>query len=207
MTVPSAKDALLRLKEGNARFVARARGEANVADSGPLVLPQVQEPMAIVLGCSDARVPAEMVFDQGPGELFVVRVAGNIIAPSQMGSVEFAAGKFGTRLVVVLGHSRCGAVQATLDALRDREHPPTSSLQAIVNLVRPAVEPVLVAGDKDDGNDNEIMTAAVRANVRHSVQMLREGSAVIDQLCGDDGLLIVGAEYDLETGLVTFLED
>jgi carbonic anhydrase len=191
-----AADALLRLREGNARFAANARGPGSLLSAERrAALAIAQEPFAIVLGCSDSRVPVEIVFDQGPGDLFVIRVAGNIVAPSLIGSVEFAADRFGTRLVVVLGHSFCGAIAATLEQL----HRPTAShspnLRDIVDRIRPEV----------DGLEDE--REAMRANILASVQQLRHGSAIIEGLVGSNGLLIVGAWYELETGLVRFLEE
>jgi carbonic anhydrase len=163
-----------------------------------------QEPFAIVLGCSDSRVPAELVFDQGFGDLFVIRVAGNIVAPSQVGSVEFAAGKFGTRLVVVIGHTQCGAVTATLDELLGRSTTESRSLRSIVDRVRPSVESVL-AGRRDLEYD-VLMREAVRANVRASANHLRHGSELLERLARQEGLLVVGAEYALDTGVVTFFD-
>src|SRR5579872_7176956 len=114
-----AREALERLQAGNARFTAKLKSSDEfVSHTRRPALTMVQEPLAIILGCSDARVPAELVFDQGLGDLFVIRVAGNIIAPSLVGSVEFAAERFHTRLVVVLGHSQCGAIEATLEEMR-----------------------------------------------------------------------------------------
>jgi carbonic anhydrase len=165
---------------------------------------QSQEPFAIVLGCSDSRVPAEIVFDQGLGDLFVIRVAGNIVAPSQVGSVEFAVDMFGTRLVVVLGHSRCGAILATIEQLRQPKEKQSRNLQAIVDRVRPSVEELLETGVGQ--NHDELVHHAVRANIRASVNHLRHGSELIEQLIQDDGLLVVGAEYSLETGTVEFFE-
>ena len=162
-----------------------------------------QNPLAIVLGCSDSRVPAEIVFDQGLGDLFVIRVAGNIVSPSQVGSVEFAAERFGTRLVVVLGHTLCGAVGATLDELRK----PTSrspNLRSIVDRIRPSVETLLSTGLSLD--DERLYRQAVRANVRASADHLRHGSALLERLIQDSGLLVVGAEYSLETGEVDFFD-
>ena len=167
-------------------------------------LPGVQRPFAIVLGCSDARVPAEIVFDQGLGDLFVIRVAGNIVAPSQVGSVEFAAARFGTRLVVVLGHSGCGAILATLEELRRPTENQSRNLRAIVDRVRPSVEALLATGLARD--ESALVTQAVRANIRASADHLRHGSAVLEQLLQNDGLLVVGAEYSLETGVVDFFD-
>jgi carbonic anhydrase len=192
----TAADALLRLREGNARFAANARGPGSLLSAERrAALAIAQEPFAIVLGCSDSRVPVEIVFDQGPGDLFVIRVAGNIVAPSLIGSVEFAAERFGTRLVVVLGHSSCGAIAATLEELHRPSANQSPNLKAIVDRIRPAV-----GGLEDE-------RAAMRANILASVHQLRHGSAIIEGLVGSNGLLIVGAWYELETGLVRFLEE
>jgi carbonic anhydrase len=192
-----ALTALAALKEGNRRFVAELREAGNVR-SRRRELPAGQEPLAIILGCSDARVPAEIVFDQGLGDLFVIRVAGNIVAPSQVGSVEFAAAAFGTRLVVVLGHSNCGAIHATLDQLTRPSKDQSPNLRSIVNRIRPAVEGLI---DRD-----ALVHQAVRANIRMSADHLRHGSEVLEQAIERDGLLVVGAEYSLESGVVEFFD-
>ncbi len=201
----SATEALDRLQEGNGRFAAGVRSLAALASqSHRYDAENPQEPFAIILGCSDSRVPAEMVFDQGLGDLFVVRVAGNIVAPSQIGSVEFAAEKFGTRLVVVLGHSSCGAIQATLDQLRRPMEQQARNLRSIVDRVRPAVEPLL---ETELRNDPEALAHhAVRANVRSAADHLRHGSELLEKLIEHEGLLVVGAEYSLETGVVEFFD-
>ncbi len=199
-----ATDALARLKSGNRRFVNdRTTAYTNQARRTALV--EGQEPFAIVLGCSDSRVPAELVFDQGFGDLFVIRVAGNIVAPSQVGSVEFAAAQFGTRLVVVMGHSQCGAVTATLEAMQGHTTNHSRYLRSIVDRVRPSIAPLLAEHGDDD--PETLLREAVRANVRASVDHLRHGSELLEQLIRDDGLRIVGAEYSLETGVVTFFEE
>jgi carbonic anhydrase len=167
-------------------------------------LSTTQEPFAIILGCSDSRVPAELVFDQGLGDLFVIRVAGNIIAPSLVGSVEFAAARFGTRLVVVLGHSSCGAILATIEELRHPGSSGSRNLQSIVDRVRPSVEVLLESGAQLDSD--ALVRQAVRANIRASANHLRHGSHILEQLIQDDGLLVVGAEYSLETGEVDFFD-
>jgi carbonic anhydrase len=164
-----------------------------------------QEPFAIILGCTDSRVPAEIVFDQGLGDLFVIRVAGNIVAPSQIGSVEFAAAQFGTRLVVVLGHSMCGAVLATLDELRRPGEAQSPNLRAIVHRIRPAVASLVV--EEPDAEPAALVDRAVRANIRASVEGLRRGSPILEGLIARDGLLVVGASYSLETGAVDVLGD
>ena len=163
-----------------------------------------QEPFAAILGCSDSRVPVEIVFDQGLGDLFVIRVAGNVVAPSQVGSVEFAAERFGTRLVVVLGHSRCGAVEATIEELQRPTESQSRNLQSIVDRVRPAVDHLLQTELRHD--PEALMHHAVRANIRASANQLRHGSRIIEQLVREDGLLVVGAEYSLETGVVDFFD-
>ncbi len=198
----SATEALRRLQQGNERFVAGVGRPRDRAGQRSELL-DGQEPFAIILGCSDSRVPAEIVFDQGLGDLFVIRVAGNIVAPSQVGSVEFAADVFGTRLVVVLGHSRCGAVSATLDQLEDRDHP-SPNLRSIVDMIRPSVEPLVAAASGLD--QEELLDRAVRANILASANHLRHGSAVLERLIASDGLVVVGAEYSLESGKVDFFD-
>ena len=200
-----AQEALARLREGNLRFASESRHTGAVAsESRRRELVAGQEPFAIILGCSDSRVPAELVFDQGLGDLFVIRVAGNIVAPSQVGSVEFAAERFGTRLVVVLGHSTCGAVSATLEELRRPSEEQSRNLRSIVDRIRPSVEAILAAGR--DKATEALVEEAVRANIRVSAEHLRHGSEVLEQLVGAGRLLVVGAEYSLETGLVDFFD-
>jgi carbonic anhydrase len=203
--VITAREALERLRDGNRRFVAHVQSRAAI--DGHLrryELAAEQEPFAIVLGCSDSRVPAEIVFDQGLGDLFVIRVAGNIVAASQVGSVEFAASRFGTRLVVVLGHSQCGAILATLDELQRPTIKQSRNLRSIVDRIRPSVE-TLLATDLRNA-PGELVRQAVRANIRMSAGHLRHGSAILERLIQDDGLIVVGAEYSLETGEVDFFD-
>ena len=198
-------EALERLREGNQRFVMNVRSRNHqLSDTRRRELTTGQYPFAIILGCSDSRVPAEIVFDQGLGDLFVIRVAGNIVAPSQVGSVEFAAERFGTRLVIVLGHSQCGAIQATLEELQRPTDKQSRNLLSIVNRIRPSVEALLAT---DIANDlDALMKQAVQANVRASTNHLRSGSQVLEQLIEKQGLLVVGAEYSLETGVVDFFD-
>lgn len=200
-----AQDALILLREGNQRFVSDASDRDSITRRvRRLDLTAGQEPFAAVLGCSDSRVPVEIVFDQGLGDLFVIRVAGNIVAPSQIGSVEFAAEQFGTRLVVVLGHSRCGAILTTLEQLRRPPENQSRNLHSIVDLVRPAVQGLL---ETDLAQDHDaLVRQAVRANIRASVQHLRHGSDIIENLIQNAGLMVVGAEYSLETGIVDFFD-
>ena len=197
--------ALERLREGNRRFVANVRGsDAVVTHLRRAELAAGQEPFAIILGCSDSRVPAEIVFDQGLGDLFVIRVAGNIVAPSQVGSVEFAAAQFGTRLVVVLGHSQCGAITATIAEMQKPTENQSRNLRAIVDRVKPSVEGLLADGRRRDRDT--LITEAVRANIHASVDHLRHGSPLLEQLIRDEGVVVVGAEYSLETGVVEFFD-
>lgn len=201
-----ALEALERLREGNRRFVADNRNsEALASQSRRRDVAAEQFPFAIILGCSDSRVPAEIVFDQGLGDLFVIRVAGNIVAPSQVASVEFAAERFGTRLVVVLGHSNCGAITATIEEMGLRKEEQSRNLRTIVNRIRPSVEALLENGGKDQDLDL-LVHRAVRANIRMSANHLRHGSELLEGLIQNQGLLVVGAEYSLETGYVEFFD-
>jgi carbonic anhydrase len=199
------QEALQRLREGNERF-------ASGASSGETFLRRVREaktafeqkPFAIILGCADARVPVELVFDQDLGDLFVIRVAGNIVAPSQMGSVEFAAAEYGTRLVVVLGHTHCGAVLGTLERLRRPAEARSPHMRFIADRIEPAVAGLLAP--ELGYNRDTLIHKSVRANVRQSVGQLRQGSKILERLIETDGLLVIGAEYSLETGRVEFLD-
>ncbi len=199
----SALEALARLQEGNERFVSSdVQIDARLLQRRRSELLEGQAPFAVILGCSDSRVPVEMIFDQGLGDLFVIRVAGNVVARSQIGSVEFAVDQFGVRAIVVLGHSRCGAVAATLDELRRPTHSQSSNLRSIVDRIRPSVEGLLQTDLKHD--EKALMQQAVRSNVRVAANQLRHGSDMLEQLMDTGELLVVGAEYSLETGIVDF---
>lgn len=205
MSQVDAVTALARLRDGNQRFVeGRSQLDPRITHARREELVEGQRPFAVVLGCSDSRVPVEIVFDQGLGELFVIRVAGNIVAASQVGSVEFAAEAFGARLVVVLGHSGCGAIAATIDACRRVGEPATINLAAIVDRIRPAVETVVA--EQPAHEPERLAPLAVRANVRASAQVLRNGSPLLRQLIAQRGLVVVGAEYALDTGEVDFFD-
>lgn len=201
----SAIEAIERLKEGNRRFVSGVTDDSTGVNSERRnELLSGQEPFAIILGCSDSRVPAELVFDQGLGDLFVIRIAGNIVAPSQVGSVEFAAERFGTPLVVVLGHSQCGAILATLEEIVRPSEQQSPNLHSIVERIRPSVEPLLSTDLRKDREN--LVHQAVRANIRASTNHLRHGSSILEELIQKEGLLVVGAEYSLETGIVDFFD-
>src|SRR5580692_9929287 len=202
----SAREGLALLRAGNHRFVSEAPSrDAVESRARRLELAAGQKPFAAILGCSDSRVPVEIVFDQGLGDLFVIRVAGNIVAPSLIGSVEFAAEQFGTRLVVVLGHTQCGAIETTLLQLQRPVENQSRNLHSIVDLIRPSVEGLLATELKHDRE--ALLHAAVRANIRASVTHLRHGSDIIENLIRNSGLMVVGAEYSLETGVVEFFDD
>jgi carbonic anhydrase len=204
MIIP-ARDALKRLQQGNQRFVSGVRSVDTM--TSPMRRDELisgQAPFAIILGCSDSRVPAEMVFDQGLGDLFVIRVAGNVVAPSQIGSVEFAAERFGTHLVVVLGHSKCGAIEATLEELGRPSGDQSPNLRSIVGRVRPAVAPLIET--ELAKSPDALLKHAIRANIRASANHLRNGSQILEQLIDQGRLAVVGAEYSLETGEVEFFD-
>lgn len=203
MVMTSRIEAFRRLVDGNKRFAAGSARETSLQTKRDELLAG-QSPFAIILGCSDSRVPAEIVFDQGLGDLFVIRVAGNIVAPSQIGSVEFAVEQFHTPLVVVLGHSMCGAVQATLEQLQRPTEQRSKNLSAIVDRIRPAVETLIETSPTKDSN--VLLEHAIKANIRASADHLRHGSQVIEDAVNKEKLLIVGAEYSLETGKVEFFD-
>ena len=199
------EDALQRLQEGNARFVSGdiASGSQHYRVSREQIV-AAQEPFAIVVGCSDSRVPVEIVFDQGLGDLFVIRIAGNVVSKTQLGSIEFAALEYGTRLVVVLGHTGCGAMAAAAATVQGGKDPGSDNLRLLVEQVRPAV---MRAVDVDGDVASAAFADRVgRENVRHSVEVIQTGSGVIRRLVEDDGLLVVGAEYSLATGSVAFFD-
>ena len=203
----TGQEALALLKEGNVRYVESLTSTDPCMQKRPELISD-QDPLAIILGCSDARVPVEIVFDQGLGDLFVIRVAGNVVAPSQIGSIEFAAEKFGTKLVVVLGHSHCGAVTACVDALINPEQNYSPNLQSIVDRIRPSVYNLheLATANGQDVDADELVDRSIRANVRMSVSQLKHSSRALEDLTSSGQLLVVGAEYNLETGKVRFLD-
>jgi carbonic anhydrase len=201
----AAQDALQRLSEGNQRFVSGIRSKDTIPDEIQRIeLLAGQKPFAIILGCSDSRVPAELIFGQGVGDLFVIRIAGNIVAPSQVGSVEFAAEQYGVQLVVVMGHTHCGAVTATLDDILHPTETHSRNVRAIVERIRPSVAPLLSTELRHD--HDALLNEAIRTNVRVATDHLRHGSEILEQLIQKEKLLIIGAEYSLETGVVDFFD-
>ena len=201
----TAEEAITRLKDGNRRFVDGVRSiETILKQQQRADLVNSQAPFAVVLGCSDSRVPAELIFDQGLGDLFVIRIAGNIVAPSQIGSVEFAVEQFDTPLVVILGHSMCGAVSATIERLQGSSEKQSSNVLSIINRIRPAVEPLMETELRND--PGKLMEAAIKSNIHASVSQLRHGSQKLEQLIDQGKITVVGAEYCLETGIVEFFD-
>ncbi|MEM7403881.1 MAG: carbonic anhydrase [Pseudomonadota bacterium] len=201
----AGEDALARLRAGNLRFVEGVRrADTSLDRNRRAELVAGQAPFAIVLGCSDSRVPVEMVFDQGLGDLFVIRVAGNVVASSQMGSIEFAVDQFNPGLVLVLGHSQCGAIKATLSELQQPREARSDSVGTIVDRIRPAVQTLLETELARD--EATLLHHAVRANVRAAVNQLKHGSALLEQRIESGRLLVIGAEYALDTGVVDFFE-
>ncbi len=201
----NALEALEKLRQGNGRFINNVRGaEPILSQVRRADFVRGQSPFAVILGCSDSRVPAEIIFDQGLGDLFVIRVAGNVVAPSQIGSVEFALERFATPLVVVLGHTSCGGVGATLDVLRNRAQPGSRGVMSIVDRIRPAIEPLLQTELADQ--PDALMRVSIRANVRASANQLRHGSEIIERMVAERRVVVVGGVYDLATGEVEFFD-
>ena len=197
------EEALKRLRKGNKRFVSDSSIFNKISHkSRHHSLIENQDPFAIILGCSDSRVPAEIVFDQSLGDLFSIRVAGNIVAPSQIGSVELAVERFGTRLVIIMGHSRCGAIQATIEELKRPSGTQSKNLRSIVDRIHPS----LTSLDLDQAPEI-LLQQAVRANIHSSVRQLEHGSIILEQLAKKGELLILGAEYSLDTGIVDFFDN
>lgn len=202
----TAPDVALRLLvEGNRRFRENSGSTSKRPWSGSMAS-EAQRPFAVVLGCSDSRTPVEILFDQGFGDLFVVRVAGNVVAPSIVGSIEFAVSAFGTRLVVVMGHTRCGAVGATVDAIETGAGPRSWNIRSITDRISPHIQELVRASAPPEGRE-AMLRAAVRANVRAASDHVRHGSRMIEELVVKGRVVVVGAEYELETGAVHFLDE
>jgi carbonic anhydrase len=205
VSIQLAIQALARLREGNRRFIANVRGiDALLSQQRRANLVAGQNPFAIFLGCSDSRAPAEILFDQGLGDLFVIRIAGNIVAPSGVASIEFAAQRYGIPLVVLMGHTGCGAIEATLESISRPHDESLRNLKSIVDRVRPAIEPLMATELARD--PVALRRECVRANVRAGANHLRHGSPVLERLVLDGQLAVVGAVYDLESGVVDFFD-
>jgi carbonic anhydrase len=200
------REALHRLLEGNARFLQNTGSTSTRAWRADLG-EYAQRPFATILGCSDSRTPVEIIFDQGLGDLFVIRVAGNIVAPSITGSIEFAASQFGPRLVVVLGHTNCGAINATVRAIQTGDSSESRNIRSITDRIAPhIVELVEVAAGTAESDPQQLIREATRANVRASADHLRHASRILEDLVLERRVVVVGAEYDLATGKVHFFD-
>ncbi|HTM46083.1 MAG TPA: carbonic anhydrase [Polyangiaceae bacterium] len=202
--VPTPEQALQRLIDGNRRFREGDHISESRISWAPKHATHRQRPFAIVLGCSDSRTPVEALFDQGFGDLFVVRVAGNIVAPSIVGSIEFAASQFGSRLVVVMGHTQCGAISATVHAIETGMGHDSKNIRSITDRIAPHITPIVAAGDQH--SSHKVVRESMRANVLASVDHLRHGSQLLEELVQRGRLVVVGAEYELESGTVHFFE-
>ena len=190
-----AREALARLKEGNRRFVEHLRRADGPARR--LELTQTQAPLAIVLGCSDARVPAEIVFDQSIGDLFSIRVAGNVVNVDNLGSLEYAAKIIGVKLIVVLGHTSCGAIKGEIDNAK------LGNLTELLAKIHPAV----VASGPGSSKDYAYVDKVGEQNVHESMKEIREKSPVLKEMLDSGAVGLVGGMYDLGTGAVTFYKD
>ncbi len=186
--------ALNLLLEGNARYVANQPRERDFS-AGRAGREQGQAPFAAILSCADSRVAPELAFDQGPGDLFVVRVAGNFVSPDSLASLEYGAAVLGTKLILVLGHSSCGAVNATVGALQNGNRLP-GHIADLVRAMKPGIAPVLTKPGED------LEQRAVVANVRYQVQRLQHAKPILEEMNAQKKLRVIGAVYQLATGKV-----
>lgn len=201
-----AEEALTQLVEGNVRFVSDEHfSESYSYERQRMGIVGSQSPFAIILGCSDSRVPLEIVFDQGLGDLFVIRVAGNIAAHSQIGSMEYAVSQLDVRLVVVLGHTRCGAILASLNESIHHTVGLTSGLKSLISRIQPSVEAVI--GQTNETSSDVLVDKIMKRNVEATVDTLRTKSPILTHYQRHKGLSIIGAQYSLETGRVEFYDD
>ncbi len=193
--VPLA-EAISRLKDGNARYTNSKQQHPRQSIKERAELTKSQHPFAIVIGCADSRVPPEIVFDQGLGDLFVLRVAGNVIDDHSLGSIEYAVDHLAVRLIVVLGHQSCGAVKAAKDTIAAKSEAP-AHIQSLVTAIQPAVEATL----------NGDLETTVKANVKNVVQALRSSTPVLKSKVDSGEVRVIGAYYSLDTGAVSFLDE
>jgi carbonic anhydrase len=195
------QEALAILVEGNDRFVKGLRSVEHFPTPSKLrdLADQGQRPYCIILSCADSRVPSELVFDQGLGDLIVLRVAGNVIAPSLLASMEFAASSFNTPLIVVLGHSRCGIIKATADQLRTQTPPASENIQRLINRIIPSVKPHLHQQD-----ELCMLDLCSIENVHTTVRAIQEESEILRSRVQEKKLAILPAFFNLNTGQVEF---
>ncbi|MEO6742331.1 MAG: carbonic anhydrase [Chthoniobacteraceae bacterium] len=183
-----------RLLDGNARFVSDQPRHQHQDSKRRAEVASGQKPFAVVIGCADSRTAPEILFDEGLGDLFVIRLAGNIVDDAALGSIEYAIAKLGTRLIVVLGHEKCGAVSAAVEAVNGAAAPP-GHIGAIVDVIKPAAASV-------HGKDGDEIDNAVRANVHAVVERLKTASPLLSPLLKSGELSLIGARYDLDDGKV-----
>jgi len=189
-------EAISKLKEGNGRYTSGSLQHPGQTTERRAELTKSQHPFAIIVSCSDSRVPPEIVFDQGLGDLFICRVAGNVINDEGLGSIEYAVDHLGVRLIVVLGHQRCGAVQAAKETIAAKGKAP-GHIESLVTAIKPAVESTA----KDD------LETTIKANVKHVVQALRSSTPILKAKVDSGDVQVIGGYYSLDTGAVTFLEE
>ena len=192
----SPAEAISKLKEGNGRYTSGSLQHPGQTTERRTELAKTQHPFAAIVSCSDSRVPPEIVFDQGLGDLFVVRVAGNVINDEGMGSLEYTVDHLGTRLILVLGHQRCGAVDAAKQTIAAKGKAP-GHIQSLVTAIKPAVE----ATAKDD------LETTIKTNVKNVVQALRSSTPILKAEVDSGKIQVVGGYYSLDTGAVTFLDE
>ena len=188
-------EAISKLKEGNGRYTSGNLQHPGQTTERRTELAKTQHPFAAIVSCSDSRVPPEIVFDQGLGDLFVVRVAGNVINDEGMGSIEYTVDHLGTRLILVLGHQSCGAVKAARETIAAKGKAP-GHIESLVRAIKPAVE----ATAKDD------LDATIKANVKNVVQALRSSTPILKAKVDSGEIQVIGGYYSLDTGAVTFLD-
>lgn len=194
--VVSPETALQRLLDGNQRFIQQKRQYPHQAPKDWQALATAQHPFATLLTCADSRVPGEIIFDQGIGDLFDVRIAGNVVTPEVLGSLEYAAALLGTRLIMVVGHERCGAVTAAIQG---------EALPGHVSTFVKAIKPAIASLKTKSADVAQQIDQAVTANVQYQVEQLKQNSSVLAQLVLERKLKIVGGRYDLDTGAVTLV--
>ena len=191
----AAAEAISKLKEGNSRYTSGNLQHPGQTTERRTELVKTQHPFAVIVSCSDSRVPPEIVFDQGLGDLFIFRVAGNVIDDHGLGGIEYAVDHLNVRLIVVLGHQSCGAVQAAKETIAAKGKAP-GHIESLVTAIKPAVE----ATAKDD------LDTTIKANVQHVVQALRSSTPILKAKVDSGAVQVTGGYYSLDTGAVTFLD-
>ncbi|WP_187261244.1 carbonic anhydrase family protein [Pontibacter beigongshangensis] len=192
------EQAIELLIEGNKRFVSNLKFNRNLLQQVNETS-QGQHPFAIVLSCIDSRTSAELIFDQGLGDIFSVRIAGNVVNDDILGSMEFACKVAGAKLIMVLGHTNCGAIKGACDGVK------LGFLTGLINKITPAIDSLHYSGDKNSGNQ-EFVQLVAKSNVRHMIEEIRNRSSIIGEMLENKEIGIAGGMYDVETGMVDFYE-